>query len=99
MNCRSLKTAENLRINITKIVIKNVTHYFILNGKELPIHYSTIADVFRDVFCDFYLRSFMVLHFRGGHVVIEAPINQIVKKNSTGIQPPLSFVYLISIYV
>ena len=66
MNCR-----ENLRINIPKNVIKNVKHCFILNEKELPIHCSTIADVFRDVFCDVYLRSFKVLHFRKGHVVIE----------------------------
>ena len=53
---------------------KNVTHCFILNGKELPIHYSTIADVFRDVFTDVYLRSFKVLHFRRGYVVKETPI-------------------------
>ena len=49
-------------INITKNVIKNFTHCFILNGKELPIHYSTISDVFRDVFvmfiCD-HLRSYI----------------------------------------
>ena len=32
------------------------------------------SDVFRDVFCDVYLRSFKVLHFRRGHVVMEAPI-------------------------
>ena len=66
---RGLKTAKNLRINIAENVIKNVTHCFILNGKELPSHYSTIGDVFRDVFCDVYLRSFKVLHFRRGHVV------------------------------
>ena len=47
---------------------KNVMHCFILNGKELPIHYSTIADIFRDVFRDVYLRSFKVLHFRSSHV-------------------------------
>ena len=50
MNCRNLKSAKNLRINITKNIIKNVKHCFILNGKELPIHYSTIADAFYDVF-------------------------------------------------
>ena len=66
-----VKTEKNFRINVTK----NVTHRFILNGKELAIHYSTIADVFRDVFCDVYLQSFKVLHFHGGHVVMEAPIS------------------------
>ena len=66
MNCRSLKTAKNLRINMTK----NVTHCFILNGKELSIHYSTIYDVF----CDVYLQSFKVSHFHRGHVVIKTPI-------------------------
>ena len=54
---------------------KNVMRCFILNEKELPIYYSTIADVFRDLFCDVYLRSFKVLHFRSSHVVIETPIN------------------------
>ena len=70
MNCRSLKTAKSLRINITK----NVTLCYILIGKGLPIHYSTIADLFRDVFCDGYLRSFTVLHFRTGHIVVETPV-------------------------
>ena len=41
---------------------KNVTQCFILNGKELPIYHSTIADVFRDFFvmfiCDL-LRSYI----------------------------------------
>ena len=62
MNCRSLKTAKNLRINITKDVVTNVTHCFILNGKELTVHYSTIADVFCDVFVMFIcglLRSYI----------------------------------------
>ena len=60
MNCSSLKTAKNFRINITKNVKKkkDATHCFILNGKELHAHYSTIADVFRDAFCDVYLWSF-----------------------------------------
>ena len=49
-------------------------HCSIVNEKELPIHYSTIADVFHDVFCDVYLRSFKVLHFLWDHVVIETPI-------------------------
>ena len=74
MNCRSLKTAKNLKLNIPKRP-ENVTHCFILNGKELPIHYSTTADIFRDVFCDVYLRAFYIfLHFRRGHIVIETPI-------------------------
>ena len=47
---------------------KNVIKTSRIVGKELPVHYSTIADVFRDVFCDVYLRSFKVLHFRVGHV-------------------------------
>ena len=74
MNCRSLQTAKNLRTNITKNVITNVTHCFIVNGMEFPIHYSKMADIFRDVFCDVYLRSSEVLKFRRGHAVIEAPI-------------------------
>ena len=61
---------------------KKVTHCFILNGKELPIHYSTIADVFRDVFCDVYLQPFKVLYFRSGHVVIEAPITTVANQKS-----------------
>ena len=61
-----LPSAKNLRINITKNVIKNVTHCFILNGKELSIHYSTTADVFLEVFCDVYLRSFKVYILVGG---------------------------------
>ena len=70
MHCESLKTCENFRINITKSVISNITHCFLLNGKELPIHLLTIPDLFRDVFCDVYLRSLQlnVLHFRSGHV-------------------------------
>ena len=60
---QSLKTAKNLLINITKNVMKNTTHCFIPNGKEFPVHYSTIADVFRDVFRHVYLWSFKVLHF------------------------------------
>ena len=31
---------------------KNLTHCFILNRKELPTHWLTIADVFCDVVCD-----------------------------------------------
>ena len=50
-------------------------HCFILNGKELPIYYSTMADIFRDVFHDIYLWSFEASHFHMGHVVIEVPIN------------------------
>ena len=53
MNCRSLKTARNPRTDITKNAITNVTHCFIVTGKELPIHYSTIAGVFRDAFVMF----------------------------------------------
>ena len=73
MNCKSLKTCQNLRINITKHH-KNATHCFTLNGKELLIHWLTIADVLRDVFCDVYFRSLNVLHFRMGHKVIETPL-------------------------
>ena len=29
---------------------KNATHCFIYNRKELPIHWSTINDIFHDVF-------------------------------------------------
>ena len=29
--------------------MKNVTHPFILNVKQLPIHWLTVADVFRDI--------------------------------------------------
>ena len=76
MNCRSLKTVKNLRINITK----NVTHCFILNGKELPIHYSTIANVFHGIFCDINLRSFKISHFCRGYVVIEVPIKPYASK-------------------
>ena len=67
MNYRSLKTTK-----ASEQTSQNVTHCFILNRKEVPIHYSTIADVFHDVFCDIYLRSSKILHFRRGHVVIEA---------------------------
>ena len=63
MNCTSLKTAKNLRINIAKNVIKNVKHCFILNGKELPIHYSTTTDVFRDVFVMFICANNTVITF------------------------------------
>ena len=66
------ETAKNLRINITK----NVTHCFILNGKELPIHYQTIADVFRDVFVMLICRLLRSYIFCKGHVVIEAPITK-----------------------
>ena len=76
---QELKDCEKPQNKHHKKPLKNVTHGFILNGKELPIHYSTIADVFRDVFCDVYLRSFKVLHFRRGHVVIEVPIKDVVQ--------------------
>ena len=55
------KDCRNLRINITKYVMSNVTHCFIFSGKELPIHYSTKNDVFHKVSCDVYLLSFHVL--------------------------------------
>ena len=68
------KISQNFRRNITQIVIKNVTHCFILNRKELPTHWLIIASVFCDVVCDVYVQSSNVSHFRRGHVVIETPI-------------------------
>ena len=41
------------QINKTENVIINVKHCFILNGKELPIHQLTLADVFCDVIIGF----------------------------------------------
>ena len=56
---QEFEDCKNLRINMTKY-IKKVTHCFILNGRELPIHYSTIADLFCEIFRDVYLQSFKV---------------------------------------
>ena len=75
MNCRSLKTAKNLRINITENVIKTSFIVSFSMERNYLFIYSTTPNVFRDVFYDVYLRSFKVLHFRRGDVVIEAPIN------------------------
>ena len=62
-----------------KNVKKNVTHCFILIGKELPIHWLTTADLFREV----YLRPLNVLPFRKGHVVTITPNNQWCLKTLT----------------
>ena len=63
-------------MDITENVMKNVMYCFILNGKDLPIHYLTIADMFRDLSCDVYLRSFVVFHFYGSREVIETPMTK-----------------------
>ena len=47
---QELKDCEKPQNKHHKKRYKNVTHCFILNGKELLIHYSTIADIFRDVY-------------------------------------------------
>ena len=47
---QEFKECQKLPNKHHKNIIKNVKHCFILNGKELPIHYSTIADAFYDVF-------------------------------------------------
>ena len=71
---------------------ENVMHYFILNGKELPINYSTTADVLRDVFVMFI---FKILRFRRDHVVIETPIKYVLVFLYLGVFPP-SLVILLS---
>ena len=77
MNCKiSLKDLSKPQDKHHKNVMKNVTHCLILNGKELPIHWLTIADVFCDVFVMFIWRSLNALHFRRGHVVIETSIKK-----------------------
>ena len=76
INCRSLRIAKNLRMDITENVMKNVMYCFILNGKDLPIHYLTIADMFRDLSCDVYLWSFVVFRFYGSREVIETPMTK-----------------------
>ena len=48
VNCKSLKTSEPQNEHHKK---RHTLFYF--NGKELPIHWLTIADVFRDVFVIF----------------------------------------------
>ena len=50
-------------------------HCFILNGKELPIHWLTTVSIFCDIFVMLIQQSLNDLHFRRGHIVIEIPVN------------------------